>query len=390
MNLPQENSTSATLLAEIDGPATASKTVGVLHVINGEHYAGAERVQDLLAGSLPQFGFEVGFACVKLDRFDKLRHTKDVPLFNTRMRNKIDLRPASTIAKIVRREGYKLIHGHTARTAMVGALAARMAGVPFVYHVHSPTARNSTRRWSDRLSALVERLSLRGAARMIAVSQSLAEEMIRRNIPSSKIRVVHNGVPSLAEMPARPAPCGEWTLGTVALFRPRKGLEILLDALAILRRQNYPVRLKAVGTFESPEYERTILAHAERSGASRCIEWTGFRSDVNAVLRTFDLFALPSLFGEGLPMVVLEAMAAGVPVVASAVEGVPEAIGDGVEGLLTTPGDANDLAGTIAAVIDGRYDWESLRQHAIKRQAEYFSDESMARGVAEVYRSVLK
>jgi glycosyltransferase involved in cell wall biosynthesis len=361
-----------------------------LHVINGEHYAGAERVQDLLAGGLPKFGFEVGFACVKLDRFAQLRHAKDVPLFDTRMQNKLDLRPARTIAKIVRREGYKLIHGHTARTAMVGALAARMAGVPFVYHVHSPTARNSTRRWSDRLSALVERLSLRGASRLIAVSQSLAEEMIRRKIPSAKIRVVHNGVPSLAETPTRAAPSGEWTLGTVALFRPRKGLEILLDAMAILRQRNYSVRLKAVGTFETPEYEQAILAHAERLGVSRWIEWTGFKSNVHGELQTFDLFALPSLFGEGLPMVVLEAMASGVPVVASAVEGVPEAIGDGVEGLLATPGDAGDLAGTIAAVIDGRYDWESLRQNALKRQAEYFSDESMACGVAEVYRSLLK
>jgi glycosyltransferase involved in cell wall biosynthesis len=125
-------------------------------------------------------------------------------------------------------------------------------------------------------------------------------------------------------------------------------------------------------------------------GVSRWIEWTGFKSNVHGELQTFDLFALPSLFGEGLPMVVLEAMASGVPVVASAVEGVPEAIGDGVEGLLATPGDAGDLAGTIAAVIDGRYDWESLRQNALKRQAEYFSDESMACGVAEVYRSLLK
>jgi glycosyltransferase involved in cell wall biosynthesis len=347
-------------------------------------------VQDLLASRLPQFGFNVGFACVKLDRFGGLRQSQESPLFDTRMRNKFDLRPAWRIARLARRDGYRLIHGHTARTAMVGALAARLAGVPFVYHVHSPTARNSTRRWSDRISATVERWSLRRAARLIAVSRSLAEEMIRQGFSSERISVVHNGVRVLDETPVRSMPSGQWTLGTVALFRPRKGLETLLDALAILRDRNYPIRLKAVGTFETPEYERSIRAQAERLGLSGLIEWTGFQSDVVSELLTFDLFALPSLFGEGLPMVVLEAMAAGVPVVASAVEGVPEAIDDGVNGLLTKPGDAEDLARAIAAVIDGKVDWQSLCGNALKRQSEFFSDASMARGVAEVYRDVLE
>jgi glycosyltransferase involved in cell wall biosynthesis len=385
-----ENIDSDQLPVKYDCVSPMSKTIGVLHVINGEHYAGAERVQDLLAGSLPRFGFEVGFACVKLERFADLRQSRSVPLYPTRMRGKFDLWPARQIARIVHREGYRLIHGHTPRTAMIGALAARLAGVPFVYHVHSPTSRNSTRQWSDRFSAIIERLSLRRAARLIAVSNSLAEEMICQGIPSERIRIVHNGVPSLYEVPFRQTPRGQWTLGTVALFRPRKGLEVLLDALAILRGRGVPLRLKAVGTFETLEYERTIRAQVERLGLQEMIEWTGFTSDVTSELLSLDLFVLPSLFGEGLPMVVLEAMAAGVPVVASAVEGVPEAIRNGQDGLLTIPGDADDLARTIAKVIDGQADWQSMRFNALKRQGHYFSDESMAHGVAEVYRSVLQ
>jgi glycosyltransferase involved in cell wall biosynthesis len=373
-----------------ESAALPTKAVRVLHVINGEHYAGAERVQDLLAACLPKHGFDVGFACVKPERFAELRQSQASPLYDTPMHGKFDLRPARAIAKLVRREDYELIHAHTARTAMIGALAARSAGVPFVYHVHSPTSRNSTHRWADWLSTFVERRSLRRASRLIAVSESLAGEMTRQGFSPERIAVVHNGVPSLYEVPFRRTPTGAWMLGTVALFRPRKGLEVLLDALRILRQENYPVRVKAIGAFETSDYERTIREQANRLGLEESIEWTGFTSDVNSELLTLDLFVLPSLFGEGLPMVILEAMAAGVPVIAAAVEGVPEAIRDGKDGLLTIPGDADDLARAIAELIDNRADWQMLRGNAMTRQSELFSDQSMARGVAQVYRRVLE
>ena len=102
-----------------------------------------------------------------------------------------------------------------------------------------------------------------------------------------------------------------------------------------------------------------------------------------------DLLILPSLYGEGLPMVVLEAMSAAVPVVATRVEGVPEAVRDGIDGVLAAPGDAADLAQAIRAVIVGPLDWQQLRRHAVARQIDSFSDRSMAAGVAAVYRKVL-
>ena len=81
------------------------------------------------------------------------------------------------------------------------------------------------------------------------------------------------------------------------------------------------------------------------------IDWVGFTRDVEAQLAQMDLFVLPSLFGEGLPMVVLESMAAGVPVVATSVEGVPEAIRDGIDGLLVEPDDAGQLADAIRTLV---------------------------------------
>jgi glycosyltransferase involved in cell wall biosynthesis len=167
-------------------------------------------------------------------------------------------------------------------------------------------------------------------------------------------------------------------------------MEVLLDALATLRAQGLPVRLRAVGGFETPQYEREVKGLVEKLGLSDAVEWTGFTEDVDGELAEMDLFVLPSLFGEGLPMVVLEAMAARVPVVATRVEGVPEAIRDGVDGLLADPGDPRSLARAIGRVIHGEVDWHQMRTRALARHAEAFSDRSMAAGVAEVYRRVLK
>ena len=382
--------TASGVLRFVSGSATTSvATVPVLHLINGEHYAGAERVQDLLAKRLPEFGFSAGFACVKLDLFDAMRESRDVPLHNVRMRTKFDLLAARRVAGIVREGGYRILHAHSVRTALIGGIAARMAGVPMVYHAHSPASHDSTRRLANRLNGLVERLSLRRASRVIAVSQAMAEHVAGEGFDPARITVVANGVPSPGPLPDRRPPGGWWTLGMIALFRPRKGVEVLLDAMAILRQQGITVHLHAVGPFESPGYEAEIAARARRLQLNEQIAWTGLTRRVDAELRKMDLLVLPSLFGEGLPMVVLEAMAAGVPVVASRVPGVPEAIRHGQDGVLVNPNDANDLARAIADVIAGRYNWESLRASAFQRHAERFSDRAMAAAVAAVYNDIL-
>lgn len=367
--------------------------VRVLHVINGEHYAGAERVQDLLAGSLGELGFEVGFACLKPGRFPKVRKCREAPVHEIAMRSRWDLRSVGRLVRIVRQGGYRILHAHTPRTLLIAALASLITRVPLVYHVHSPTSRDSTHRWRNRLNALVEWLGMRAASALIAVSGSLADHVRGLGFSERKVSVVRNGVPGPAGEPAHPAAREsreEWTLGTVALFRPRKGIEVLLEALAELRAQGVPVRLRAVGGFETPEYEREVMSLVEKLGLADAIDWTGFTEDVDRELAEMDLFVLPSLFGEGLPMVVLEAMAAGVPVVATRVEGVPEAIRDHRDGLLAEPGDSGSLAQAIGRIVRGEVDRHALGTNARARHSQAFSDRSMAAGVAEVYRRVLK
>lgn len=365
------------------------RPVRVLHVINGEHYSGAERVQDLLGLNLPQFGYEAAFACIKPDRFPSKRTAQEVQLFEVPMRSRFDLGVAHRLSRIARDNGFAIIHTHTPRSALVGRLAAALAQVPMIYHVHSPTSRDTTHRWRNIANQLTERASLLGVSGLITVSRSLGRHMQLMGYTDKLITVVPNGVPIPSASRDATPPQAPWQIGTVALFRPRKGLEILIQALAELRSREVPVRLRAVGPFETAEYELEIRHLAESLGVAQLIDWIGFTQDVPAELAQMDLFVLPSLFGEGLPMVVLEAMAAGVPTIGTRVEGVPEAIDDGINGLIAEPSDAGDLADRIGCVVSGEADWSALRENAIETHAAHFSAEQMARNVAGVYDRLL-
>jgi glycosyltransferase involved in cell wall biosynthesis len=387
--------TDAVLTRPLASPPTAdvavprrTHTTRVLHVINGEHFSGAERVQDLLAACLPGSGYEVTFACVKPGRFPEARQFRQARLYEVAMRGRLDFTCGRKLAQLVRDERFALVHAHTPRSLMVGGQAARLAKVPLIYHVHSPAGRDSTRTIQNMLNVWLERRTGHRAARLLAVSPSVRRYMIEQGFLASHVIYVPNGVPAI-DAPPRAYTPATLTIGMVALFRPRKGVEVLLQALAAARQRSTSVRLRLIGPFESPAYEAAVRLLASKLGVNDAIEWTGFVGDVAAELRKIDVLALPSLFGEGLPMVVLEAMAAGVPVIASDVEGVPEAIRPGEDGLLVKPGDPAALAEAIGQVIDRSVDYPALSRGVQRRHAELFSAEAMARRVADVYDAVL-
>lgn len=370
--------------------APAAPAVRVLHVINGEDYAGAERVQDQLALRLPDFGYEVGFACLKPARFSQARAAQQAPLFDLAMRSRLDVRPVARLARLIRREGYAVVHTHTPRAVLVGGPAAALAGVPLVHHVHSQPAVEVGQRWLVRVNMLVERLSLARAAGVIAVSESLGRHLRARGYARRRpLWLVPNGVPALGPLQLRPHLRGEWTFGVLALFRPRKGIDVLLEALAQLRAAGLPVRLRAVGRFQSPDYEREIHQLADRLGLAGAIDWIGFRQDVAAELQQMDAFILPSVLSEAMPMSILEAMAAGTLVVGTRVEGITDLIRDGETGLLAAPDDANDLARLLSRLVRREVDDTPIRRAAHRCHAERYSDHSMAAGVAAVYREIL-
>lgn len=367
-------------------------TLRVLHVINGEHFSGAERVQSHLGKCLPRWGVAADFACVKPGRFAEMLEQESGEggrCFRTPMRHRFDLRAAWRIRDLAVREGFELLHAHTPRTAMITAVASQLTGIPWVYHVHSPAGRDSARAWINRLNAWIERCSLVRCSHLVTVSQSLREECLREGIDPRRVSVVHNGVPAIRPIRQRiPIAGGGWTLGMIALMRPRKGLEIAFDAVARLRTAGHDIALRCIGPFETAGYAAEIENRIERLGIADRVERIGFTDDVPAALAKLDALVLPSLYGEGLPMVVLESMAAAVPVIATRVEGTPEAIRDGIEGLLAEPRDAVSLADKIEALVTGRHDWTAMAEAAYRRHAESFSDLAMAQRLARVYSEV--
>jgi glycosyltransferase involved in cell wall biosynthesis len=293
------------------------------------------------------------------------------------------------IARLVEQGAYSLIHTHTSRSALLGSLASSISGVPLVHHIHSAATPETLRDLRDRIAAAVERFGFRRADAVIAVSRTIEDYARRGGVPAQRITFVPNGVPTPGPLREFIQPTQDWTVGTVALFRERKGLEVLLGAVARGRAMGMPLRLRVVGPFETPEYEARMHELAGYLGVADAVDWRGFREDVPAELAAMDMFVMPSVLREGLPMVLIEAMAAGVPIIGSRIDGVADVIRDGEDGLLVRPGDADDLASAIAVFVHGEADVQALRSSAYQRQITRYSDRSMAAGVAQVYASVL-
>lgn len=364
----------------------------VLHLVNGEHFSGAERVQSHLGRCLPTFGVTADFVSVKPGMFAEMLDAKNGEWgvgYRAEMANRFDLRVVRKIQQLAKANQYELVHAHTPRTAMIAAIACQFAKIPWVYHVHSPASRDSNRSLTNHLNAAIEKFSLRNCQHLITVSESLRLDCIRRGADQERVTVVHNGVPGVRPpRESTPTVGSRWTLGMIALQRPRKGLEIALQAVAALKSK-FDLLLRIIGPFETDHYESEIFALIDELQIRDNIERVGFTDDVPAELSKLDAMVLPSLFGEGLPMVVLEAMAAAVPVIATRVEGTPEAVTDGVEGLLAEPRDSESFAEKIAELVSGKHDWTTMSEAAYERHARDFSDTAMAGNTAKVYAKAL-
>lgn len=373
----------------VDRPEPA-KLGKVLHIINGEHFSGAERVQQLLGKQLDQFGFDATFACIKPGKFPEECQLRKHQICEFPMRNRLDRAVAKAIAHKVQTEHFDLLHAHTPRSAMVTAAVARRTGLPWIYHVHSPTARDSTRGIVNRLNNLVERHAIRSCTRLLTVSRSLRREMLRCGVPRSRLSVVPNGVPAFEPIDTQSRlNATSWKLGIVALMRPRKGIEMALEAMHRLPADAPTTTLDLIGGFETPEYQHAIEERVRRYGLESRVRMLGFCSDMQQQVRRLDALLLPSLFGEGMPMVVLEAMSAAVPVIATRVEGTPEVIRHGVEGLLAEPRNPDDLAKAITEMTCDREQWQQLSLNALNRHRTTYTDSHMAGRVAKAYCKVL-
>lgn len=366
------------------------KSIGVLHIINGEHFSGAERVQQLLGKQLPDQSVTPHFVCLKDGKFPEMCGLDPDMVSVQAMRSRLDLSLVRKIANQTKEMNVDLLHAHTPRSALIASFVARLAGLPWVFHVHSPTARDSTRAIINRMNDAMERWSLWNSDHIVTVSKSLRREMLKRGYDRKKITCIPNGVAEQTPIDAFQRINEEnWTLGMVALIRPRKGIEVLLEAMARVKENAPNVKLDVIGPFETKAYETDVMQLVRKLQLEEMVQFRGFTRDVPAAMRRLDAMVLPSLFGEGMPMVVLEALAVGVPVIATKVEGTPEVVRDGIEGLLADPRDPVSLAKAIETFVSSRSRWTEMSQQAVIRHRSKFSDVEMARRTANVYRKML-
>jgi glycosyltransferase involved in cell wall biosynthesis len=369
----------------------APRAMRVLHVISGQYYAGAERVQDLLAQHLPAAHCDVGFACVSADQFPSKRQCQQVPLARTAMRYPWISKAVEQIVRMIKDDAYDLVHSHTPRSAWAAVRAAKIAGCPFVHTMHDVSLgqpQNLTRRVFGAYT--ISRL--RVADVVTTVSPTTAALAQQLELGKTR-RMILNGVPSARPQFQRTPPGdtdghGTWNLGTVGLIRPCKGVEVLVRAVKRLRDRGCHAEATVVGTFYTPQYERQVMDLVSSLDLNAHIHFVGFSDNVPAHLETFDLFVMPSIGPEGLPMVLLESMAHGLPTLGSDVAGVGDVVRPEIDGLLFPPGDHNALAAAAERFLRGDVDWKSMSEAARQRHHEEFSVQRMAAEFADVYRGL--
>jgi glycosyltransferase involved in cell wall biosynthesis len=297
-----------------------------------------------------------------------------------------DLRSVAQLAGIVRRYRPDLVHAHGSK----GGVMARLARVaaprtPLVFTPHGfAFAGHFSRRAERGAYRAAERALAPLASRTICVCE--AEARLARSVGAGRrVRVVHNGIDPPSEIGPDPAVGslreGGPLVGVVSGLRPGKGLETMIEAIALLRADGSSAQLVVAG--EGSERDR-LERLAARLGVAEAIHLPGHSRDPYRFLAAVDVFALPS-WAESFPYSVLEAMAVGLPIVATDVGGVAEAIQDGVSGLLVAPRDAPGLAARTGSLLEDRAGASRLAEAARDRRSELFSMAAMVRGTLAVY-----
>jgi glycosyltransferase involved in cell wall biosynthesis len=139
----------------------------------------------------------------------------------------------------------------------------------------------------------------------------------------------------------------------------------------------------------SEDYRNQILNLVDQLDIAETIQWVGFTDNVAQELRKLDFFVLPSTGGEGLPIAILEAMATKLPVITTRIPGSEEVVRHGIDGYLCHPENSASLSKYLEKMITDKDSWQLMSMNAYKRQREYFSDKSMASGVAQIYDKIL-
>lgn len=304
------------------------------------------------------------------------------------------LRPLVEMVRAIRRDGIDVLHLQGYQSATLGRIAGLLTGTPAIVHMHGW---DSIGEKAPALPvAVVERLLARSTERGIAVSASTKEAMVRfLGYRPEQVEVVHNPVPrlgydevsatTLAALRREHAIPGEApVVGITSRLFTVKGHAVLLDAFRDVLRLVPDAMLLVVG--DGPE-RAPLEERARRLGIDGQVRFTGFRQDVAAHLRLLRVAVVPSVFAEPFGLAALEPLAAGVPVVASRIGGLPDVVRDDAAGLLVAPGDATSLAHALVRVlVDDRL--HARLAGAARAESERHSMDAFTERMEGIYREL--
>lgn len=360
----------------------------VLLVIDSLDVGGAERHVIGLGSALVRRGYRVTLACAAGGALQEAAEAAGMlvcVVARHPVKRRFDVGYMLGLADVLRRHTVDLVHAHLYASVTAAAAALADTHLPLLVTEHSQAD------WRSRRARRRSRSAYARAGRIIAVSDAIARRLREEDrVCEDKVIVVPNALvppceaglqqqdePSLGTGPR---------IGVVARLQPEKGVASFLDAASIILRQVPLARFLVVG--DGPE-RAALQDRAAQLGLDGAVEFLGFRLDAPSLIGKLDVLAIPS-FNEGTPLVALEAMAAGVPVVASAVGGIPEQVRHGQEGLLMPAGDADALAAAVLLLLSDPGLRQRLGAAGRKRVGSLYSLGAMTAATETVYRMVMQ
>ncbi len=376
-----------------EGPV--DRPIRVMHVVDLLALAGMEYGVMKVANRLDPARVAVSICCLRFQA-DAAKAVLDprIPVFALEERVERNLGLVLKLAGLFRRERIDIVHSHNWATYFYSTLAARLAGVPV--HIHGEHGHDSQAPARRRL--LIKRALAPAVTRFVAVSGDLGRELVQDwHLRPERVRLIANGV-DLDRFHAEKAsdalrdslgiPPGEKVVVSVGGLRRIKDYPTLLGAFSLLRARLGEGRLVIVGHSYYREIREELDQLAETLGIRDQVIFTGVRQDVPALLRLCDVYVNSSLF-EGMSNTILEAMAMGIPVVATRVGGNPELVTDGVTGYLVPPGDPGALARRVEALLRDPALRAAMGEAARGQVERRHRMESMVRANEELYRETV-
>lgn len=377
----------------VDAQVLGSAPIRVLYLHGFRRIGGAERALLSLADAIRQMAVEPLVLWPQEDRaFTRLqsRGVRVVALKVPPWRHGFSLFFLPLFLARLRRVAvpadFDLVHVNNYRSAPLGRCVSRWAGVPWVCHVRELITMEKVRQYC-----------LGSSDTLIAVSEAVGHALVRGGMPQHRVTLIRSGIAlhgvpreeqSVALRQGLGIAPGDPVLGIVAHILPHKGYDDLIQALPLIKEKLPRVRCLIVGEAPRKRYLRHLLDLAERLSIRDRLILVGFQEDVVPFLGAMDLFVLPS-HSEGLPITILEAMAAARPVVATAVGGIPEVVRDGETGMLVPAQDPRRLAEAILGLLEAPGLARVMGDEGRRRIQALFALEEEALQIATVYRKVL-